>query len=55
MTVLCGKQFFLLGTHHGQANRPCEGDGVSETPMVAKCAPHFNLGQNFHYDIDIEI
>ena len=21
---------FSLGTHHGQANRPCEGDGVCE-------------------------
>ena len=42
----------MLGTHHGRANRPCEGDGVSEKPMVAKCALHFSLGQNFHYNID---
>ena len=52
---MCAQNFFSLGTHHGRANRPCEGDGVSETPMVAKCGPHFNLGQNFHYNIDIEI
>ena len=52
MTALCGKTFFSLGIHHGRANRPCEGDRVSEKPMLSDAAPHFNIGQNFHYNID---
>ena len=52
-TALCKEIFFSLGTHHGWANRPCKGDGVSEKPMVAKCGLHFSLGQNFQYNIDM--
>ena len=52
MTALFGKTFFLLGTLQGRANRPCEGDGVSEKPTLSDAAPHFSLGQNFHYNID---
>ena len=48
----CEENFFSLGTHHGWANRPCEGDGVSEKPTLSDAWPHFNLGQNFHYNID---
>ena len=50
--LMWGK-IFLLGTHHGRANRPCEGYGVSEKPMVEQCGLHFSLGQNFHYNIDV--
>ena len=55
MAALCGKILFSLGTHHGRANRPCEGDRVSEKPMLSDAAPHFNIGQNFHYNIDDEV
>ena len=52
MAALCGKIFFSLGTHHGRANRPCEGDWVSEKPIASKCDTFFSLGQNFLYNID---